>query len=95
MNEDGPGERSQRCLISLLIEIEPDLDDWYNICLISGPFFFLLMSHFFHQRGRLSTSKFFPQQDSDEEGLDGQSLANDPTSQDEKNKWWLMKTIPD
>lgn len=46
MNEDGPGERSQRCLISLLIEIEPDLDDWYNICLISGPFFFSDVSFF-------------------------------------------------
>ena len=85
MNEDGPGERSQRCLISLLIEVEPDLEDWYNICLLT----------FSTKEGRLSTSKFLTQQDSDEEGLDGQSLENDPTSQDEKKSggWWKQYQI--
>ena len=53
------------------------------------------MSHVSTKQGRLSTSKFFPQQDSDEEGLDGQSLANDPTSQDEKKSggWWKQYQI--
>ena len=38
MNEDGPGERSQRCLISLLIEVEPDLEDWYNLIFVCSLF---------------------------------------------------------